>query len=146
MYGLESDTDALRLSLPFPLLFACPSHSLYCCTLPYSFPSLPFCPPLLFLLNPFPTLIPFMWGSGGVTPGKIFNTANARRCVLVHGLALKPVLYTRVLCQCRCIFVNRRLLASCNIAPPFTYSESNHPMTNVKRWFMNKMVSFTPIA
>jgi hypothetical protein len=101
--------------------------------LPLSFPPLPFCcpfptlsftsflSPLLFLLNPFPTLIRCKCGSGGITPGKFFNIANARRCVLVHCLTPKSVLYVTVLCQCSCIFVNRRLLASRNITPSFTW-------------------------
>jgi hypothetical protein len=121
--GLESDATALGLSLPLRLLFNCPSHSLtslysFCVASPFPILSLIFLfvLPLLFLLNALLTLIPFMWG----TPGNFFNTANARWCVLVHCLARKLVLYAIVLCQCSCIFVNRRSLASSEVAPLFT--------------------------
>jgi hypothetical protein len=124
-HGLESDTAALRFPWRLPSVSLLLAHLIpfpSCCPyVPYSFPSLTFYSSLAVSLghSSLPSS-PLCGGSGGITPGKFFNTANARRCVLVHCLALKPVLYATVLCQCSCIFVNRRLLASRNIVPPFT--------------------------
>jgi hypothetical protein len=64
--GLESDTAALRLSLPFRLLALClplsfpPSFTPFLLHSSLLFPFTFFLCPLLFLLNPFPILIPFM--------------------------------------------------------------------------------------
>jgi hypothetical protein len=74
-------------SIPSPPLFLppLPFHSL-----PFPsvlFPSHP--SPLPSLSTPSPPLPPsrslsFEWGSGGITPGKIFRIKDARRWVLEH--------------------------------------------------------------
>jgi hypothetical protein len=69
-------------SLPFPLFLPCPSlsHSFHT---PSPHPSPPFLSlPTLPSSPSFP--LPFKGGSGGVTPGKIFELEDARRCALAH--------------------------------------------------------------
>jgi hypothetical protein len=151
MYGLESDTAALRVSLPLPLLAlcACPSHSLPPST-PFLlhpsllFPFTSFLSPVVFSLESLSYPYPFYVGARGCNPRKIFYTTNAHRCVLVRklrSLALK----TSALCH-SIVPVQLHICESEIIGKSHLYSRIVSPMTKVKRWFTNKPVSSTPTA
>jgi hypothetical protein len=128
-------SPSLCLPLSFPplplLLFCFPS-------LPYIFIPFTFLfvPPLLFPLNPLPSFIPFMWESVDITPTKIFNTAIARRCVLIHCLALKSVLCATCIVPMQLHFGKSEIIGKSTTLLFHSRSESN-----VQRLFINKRVN-----